>query len=290
MNGIDNIQKRGLDDDKYIITICYDGCGWAFPYMAGVTKRIQEHVREFEHKEGNEKWRGKIELRYAGVSAGACVGLAAALGVSMDDMMNEAMAWVDTCRKCPLKTVGAVIDMCGKFIKDDDVVRELKGFALGVSQYDKNYKIEDGKGDDGFGRGRLSKILKMKSLVFSRFNNKEELTNMIEDTCSLPFLNSWSIKKHYYDGGLSRRFFKLPWKSNEIIRISSFKGKEGADLACSVWMPLFRVIYPYRVDILREMFELGYEEARSILVRYNTVNSCDSCQLAGPVRHVLTST
>ena len=219
------------------ITVCYDGGGWTFPYMAGVTKYMQEHD---EHTSS-----------YCGISAGSCVGLAAALGVPMDTLMSEFMKWAPHCRWCPWLTVRCVRDVCDKMIRithpdvrDGDPVELRRNFAVGVSELGANAWLHQ--------------------VLVKSFPSKEHLVEVMGSACSLPFVNTWGVGRRF-DGGLTARFFLPPWPTDRMIRLSTCNTRRGATHTCETRIPWWRSIVPYDDDRLTRLYHQGYADGPRIL-------------------------
>ena len=114
-----------------VLTLCYDGGGWTFPYLAGVTKRIQENER-----------RKNTKIKYIGISSGACVALAAAIDIPMETLVAHAEEWAKYCKVCPLLTVTAVRSITKTLlsksnVKTIDDLNRKNNFALCVSKRKK---------------------------------------------------------------------------------------------------------------------------------------------------------
>ena len=197
-----------------IVSICYDGGGWTFPYLAGITKYIQQHP----HK--------RIEYKYAGVSSGACVAAAAALDIPMDQLMNESLKWIYVCRFIPWSSVIAVKTMCNRIIDTRDVSLIKDKLAINVT--------------------KVGWFLRPSPFVISRFPNKKEMIRTITNSCAIPLINSLSIRRKYYDGSisLSQRLFKLPWESHLIINLSTYKDRKGATFMTTNNLKIWNSIFP----------------------------------------------
>ncbi len=74
---------------KRIATVNYDGGGWTIPYLIGISAYISDHAEDLSNAD--------TMVKYAGVSAGSCVALASALGVSMDALMEDVISWGYVC-------------------------------------------------------------------------------------------------------------------------------------------------------------------------------------------------
>ena len=219
--------------NEMIVTLSYDGGGWTFPYLAGITKYLQDHPVT------------GVEFRYAGISAGSCVGLAAALGIPMDKFMQECLAWAPWCRWCPLLTVRAVRAICSNLVTTNSAATTLSSFAVNVSALSWP---------------------KLQSVVLSSFGSKAELVGRMGDTCSLPLLNTFSLGQQYYDGGLSTRFFTPPWRSDKVITLSACKLRRGATYTCSVKIPWWRSIVPYSDAGLKRLYDIGYRDGAQVAI------------------------
>ena len=66
---------------EHVATVSYDGGGWTIPYLIGMTAHLQRAVRDFaeDAEDAEATHPPRVVLRFAGVSSGACVALAAAL-------------------------------------------------------------------------------------------------------------------------------------------------------------------------------------------------------------------
>lgn len=240
MNNHLNIKKNS---NKMIVTLQYDGGGWTFPYLAGVTKRIQD-------LEDNCTVANRICFKYAGISSGACVALAAALDIPMDDLMDLAMPWVPWCRAFPWCTGMAVKRITQQILTRYEIttqeIQNMDNFAVGLSEYDGTIK-------------------KYKGIVMSSFSSHNDLTSIMTECCNIPYVNAFALKPcRYYDGGFTQRFFKVPWDSDFNIKLSSCKSRNEATYRCALNIPKYRAIIPYKRVKLLELYELGYKDGETI--------------------------
>lgn len=237
-----------------IITLSYDGGGWTHPYAAGFTKYVQINKHKFPRN---------TQFRYAGISAGSCVGLAAALDIPMDTLFHESLKWSRWCRYCPLLTTRAVRAICNTLVKDDAHAQSLTNFAVNTTTF-------------RFDRRRL----KPTTNVIDRFDDKKHLADIMVGTCSLPLLNHlplpfFTSRPQHYDGGFSGRFFTPPWLASSNmptqskdeqphhmhIKISPWRHRKDATHTPSFNIPWYRLIFPYNTQGLKYLYERGYEEA-----------------------------
>ena len=234
--------------DENVTTVNYDGGGWTIPYLIGVSARLSESESDLTD--------AGVVLKFAGVSAGACVALASALGASMDDLMEDVMKESETCRLCPLLTLRSVRSICDKTIEGDDQARRLESFAVGVT------RVSPGKRFVGDG--------KLKTVVFSKFEGKEDLVEKVVSSCRLPMINTLpsvdGVPYEYIDGNLLTRFIETPWRAHEV-RVSPNSGAAGSDVSCREVVPLPYHIVPYRKDGLRRLYELGKIDGTDVLDR-----------------------
>lgn len=226
-----------------VVTISYDGGGWTVPYLIGITAYLQQHQ---QHPSGR-----MIEIKYTGVSCGACVALAAAMDVSMAELMEECVAWADVCRPCPLMTLHAVRTMCRRMIGGDDRVARLvekNAFAAGVTRVDLGGLVP---------------------VVVSEFEGEAHLIDVVASSCRLPLFNSlppptlthcWVV-----DGILSARFFEPPWESDVVVRVSPSKDRVEADICCQERVPLARFVVPLEEDGLRHLYNLGVADGPALV-------------------------
>ena len=252
-------------------TVCYDGCGWTLPYLIGVTEHLQRE---------RASTLASLDLRYAGVSSGACVALAAALEVPMPELMSELLQWAPTCRRKPWTSAAAVEDICRRIVKDDASVEALERsgrFAVGVSRLEL-----PGRGGEAHSRklalhalhssacdGATASSL-FESVVRSSFGgDKERLVSFLVASCSVPGLTSPAdvplLNGKYLDGALSARFFRLPWRTDATVRLSAFPGRTDADVACRVSTPLLRCFAPPGEAELLRLHELGLEDGPEVV-------------------------
>jgi hypothetical protein len=241
-----------------IATVNYDGGGWTIPYLIGVSAYLSDHVDDLSDAD--------TLVKYAGVSAGSCVALASALGVSMDDLMEDVVSWGDVCRRCPLLTLRAVRAMCEKMILDDEQVRSLtssRSFALGVTRV---FPLE--KDSRRFvGNGKL------KTVVVSSFENKKDLVEKVVSSCRLPMINTLpslnGVPHEYVDGNLLTRFVELPWRDeNDIeVRVSPNRNAEGSDVSYQEKVPLQLHVVPMDEQGLRRMYDAGRKDGIEVLGR-----------------------
>lgn len=218
-----------------IVSICYDGGGWTFPYLAGITKYIQQHPNK------------SIEYKYAGISSGACVAAAAALDIPMDQLMNESLKWIYVCRFIPWSSVMAVKTMCNRIIGDRDVSYLDNKLAINVT--------------------KVGWFLKPTPLILSKFPNKNEMIKTITNSCAIPLVNSLAIKRKYYDGSfsVSNRFFKLPWKSDLVIHLSTYKNRKGATFNTTNDLKIWNSIFPLNTQKFIKLYEKGEEDGKTVL-------------------------
>lgn len=216
------------------VTVLYDGGGWSFVWAAGFTKFLQDH---------KDSLFRDTEFRYAGISAGSCVGLAAALGIPMDRLFEEAAKWARWCRVCPQLTVRAVRDICSRLVADDAAARALAGrFAVNVT------RVEPLR-------------LRAKPNVVDRFQGKRHLVDTMGHTCTIPMINCMAPVSAFYDGGLSTRFFQPPWPTDDVIRVSPWQHRKDATHTPSRRIPLYRAIVPHTPARLKELYDQGYDDA-----------------------------
>lgn len=236
-------------------TLNYDGGGWTIPYLIGISARLSESALDLSDT--------NVTLKYAGVSAGACVALASALGVSMDDLMEDVMKASDVCRPCPLLTLSAVRLICMKMIKDDEQVRRLsdeQSFAVGITRVaplqSKPRFIGDGK---------------LSTVVVSSFESKNDLIEKVVSSCRLPMINTLPRGKphEYIDGNLLTRFIEVPWRNehDREVRVSPNKDAEGSDVSCREIVPLQNHVVPFERDGLMRLYELGKADGYDVLNR-----------------------
>lgn len=235
-----------MEPKRKVITLSYDGGGWTFFYALGFTKYVQEKIATLPN----------IDVRYAGISAGSCVGLAAALGVPMDDLYNEGVKWSKWCRMFPMLATHAIRCMCHKFIKDDATARLLDSFAVNVTSFTPRPRPN----------------------VFSRFISKTHLVNLMTSTCTIPLVNSINLWSGHFDGGFSARFFEPPWESDEIYNISpwshrarpsSLQPKVHPVITPPFKIPWYRLIIPFKEEKLNELSEQGYKDAEAAFAAFD---------------------
>ena len=232
-----------------VTTINYDGGGWTIPYLIGISSRLNN--------------AGKV-LKYAGVSAGACVAIASALGVSMDDLMEDVLKAASECRPYHLRTLSEVERICNKMIKDDEQVRRLtesQSFAVGITRVN----LFDKKTRRFVGDGTFSTV------VVSKFKGKDDLVEKVVSSCRLPMINtllSTTGKPYeYIDGNLLVRFIEVPWEQSNEIRVSSNKDADGSDVSCQEEVPLRNHIIPYDEKDLVRLYEIGKADGYDVLNR-----------------------
>ena len=245
---------------RKIATVSYDGGGWTIPYLIGVSAYLHENRKDIDDSE--------TLVKYAGVSAGSCVALASALGVSMDDLMSEVITWADICRPCPLLTLQAVRFMCNKMIVNEDQVESLNeshSFALGVTRVIP-------------GKMRFKGDGMLRTVVASRFDGKGDLVEKVVSSCRLPMINTLppinGVPYEYIDGNLLTRFIDLPWHSDVEIRVSPNKDAKGSDVSFQEDVPIPRHIVPYDKAGLRRMYDAGKLDGREVVRRMQKI-SCE---------------
>jgi hypothetical protein len=234
----------------------FDGGGWSFPYLLGIG----------EHLQRNES-RGRladlgIDLRYVGVSSGACVALAAALDVPMADVMRESVAWAPVCRRAPWRAVEAVRAICDRFVDGDEAVAELDRagtFAVGLS------RVVENKSCHGERAG-----YRLVPVVHGSFGgSRGRLTEKLVGSCSVPGVTSpLMLPKHLdeIDGVLTERFpSRLPWAAGSVVRLSASPGRRQADVACRESTPLMRCLSPPDEPALQRLRELGLSDGPRVL-------------------------
>ena len=245
------------------VIVCYDGGGWTIPYMIGVTKALQDQQRAFA-TDASDATDATDALdatdassAFVGVSSGACVALAAALGVPMESLLEECIAWARICRACPQLTVTAVRAICvGRLAEHsaDDVTRILKDrFAVGVSRQKKN---------------RSDRVLEPH--VVSCFDSPEDVAAIVAASCTVPYVNTFprwipeeERKLGYIDGVLTMRFFTPPMisaASTRVIRVTSATDRRDADICCPKQTSLLAGIVPPTDRELVELYDLGVAE------------------------------
>lgn len=228
-----------------VVTLSYDGCGWAFPYLAGVTKRVQE-LQE------NEIVKRHVLFKYSGISSGACVALAAALDVDMEELMMDALDWSRWCRLCPWLTCYAVIKIAKNCIDDVFDIKqfnEKKGFALGVLE---------------------RRFLKLKPTVISKFKSMDELQKMVCYGCSIPMVNAIPMSLRYFDIGCCMRFLNIPWTTDLHFKISPWHQNKYANCRpkhslISKWNAFIPLHKQKLVDLYHQGYEDGYHICTEIM-------------------------
>ena len=242
---------------KRIATVNYDGGGWTIPYLIGISAYLSDHADDLSNAD--------TMVKYAGVSAGSCVALASALGVSMDALMEDVISWGDVCRRCPLLTLRAVRAMCEKMILDEQVrsLNSSRSFAVGVTQVDP---IENE-------RRRFVGDGKLKTMVVSRFDNKKDLVEKVVSSCRLPMINTLpplnGVPFKYVDGNLLTRFIDLPWsdENNVEVRVSPNMNAKGSDISYQTKVPLWHHVCPMDRHGLRRMYDAGRMDGVKVLGR-----------------------
>ena len=240
----------------------YDGGGWTIPYMIGVTRAFQDLRIDEE------------STAFVGASSGACVALAAALGVPMESLMSECLAWARTCRVCPQLTVTAVRTICrgrlGERLDLGERLGDIIGgrFAVGVSEVCR-------------GGGGLS-----PRVVSSFRGGAGEVAALVASSCTVPYVNSipgWTPARErdlgFVDGVLTMRFFEVPGVISariggdpRVIRVSAAKDRAGADVRCPIDTSLISSLVPLPEKELIDLYELGVAEGPRLagLLRTNS--------------------
>ena len=234
-------------DTPAVATVCYDGGGWTIPYLIGATRYLQQQQQQQQQHAKNRT------LAYTGVSSGACVALAAALGVPMDDLMDEVVTWARACRQCPWLTVTAVRSICRGHIGGDLPTERSLGllrgrFAVGVSR-----------------PVRLAgRLVGLEPRVLSEFGKHGDgLLDAMAATCTVPYVNtlpSLVPPIDCLDGVLTGRFFEPPWDTDAAVRISASADRREAAVACPEQLSLFDSLVPMSEARLAALFELGAAE------------------------------
>ena len=228
------------------VTVCFDGGGWTIPYLIGAVDGAGLGDRD--------------DVAYAGVSSGACVALAAALGVPMRSLMDDCVAWARVCRPVPALTVNAVRSICRRRVEAlpsrAELLARVDGrLAIGVS-------APPAPPSSGSSRSRLR--LPLESRVVSRFRDGAHVVSVVTASCTVPYVNapppSFAPEPErrlgYLDGVLTARFFPPPW-GGPVVRVSPTRGRACADLACPADTSLLDSIVPLDEDGLEALFELG---------------------------------
>ena len=222
-----------------VVSLCYDGGGWTFPYLAGITKTVVNHP----------KLKRNVNFKFAGSSSGACVALAAALDVPMDLLFKESIKYINLVRFFPMLTVLAVKQLALKFLKDrPDVLRQLEEPKLAINVTKMQYGV-----------------IPRKHIIY-KFNNKTHIVKTAMNTCAVPLINSFALFRRSYDGALTSRFFTLPWKSDLVIKLSSCKVRRDADFCLQAkHIPLYRTIIPYNHQGMEFLFKQGETDGKAVV-------------------------
>lgn len=251
---------------EHVATVSYDGGGWTIPYLIGMTAHLQRAVRDFaeDAEDAEATHPPRVVLRFAGVSSGACVALAAALDIPMDDLMAECLSWAPLCRACPLLTLQAVRAICRRMLGGGDAARASAcvealnrsgRFALGVSRLAARRGLAERLLLPP-GVGRLEPVV-----LGGAFLDEEDLIEAVAASCRLPLLNTLpplgSPPHTLVDGVLASRFFEPPWRSDVIARVSAYPGRAGADICCPEDIPLPGYLVPLEEAGLRRLYDLG---------------------------------
>jgi predicted acylesterase/phospholipase RssA len=229
------------------VAVCYDGGGWTIPYLIGITKALQDDART------------RLDPpAFAGVSSGACVALAAALDVPMEDLLGECLEWARTCRAFPHMSVTAVRAICKRRLavhSDAETSRRLEGrFAVGVSRHTG-----------------LSLVLEPH--VVSSFATAAEVAAVVAASCTVPGVNTLpdlippdERRLGYVDGVLTMRFFAWPAAEQHFeVRVSAATDRKGATIACPVRLPLLSGVYPMPERDLIDLYGLGLADGPKLV-------------------------
>ena len=244
-----------MDQNNYH-RIFFDGGGWTVPYTIGVAYTLQKRVA---HE----------QLRYAGVSAGACVALALALDVPMMKLMYHVLRWSKVCRMNPQTTATAINDICQVLVEDSDL-------SL-ISGPHNSKRLIIGATLAKFGD-------KPVRVVNNELSSIDEVMRTLNMTCSLPFINTNVIELSdegmVIDGVLVNDKGDFARRPDETLhRIScnyKYSDKTDKDIVCSRKLTLSNSIYPMEVDHLKDLFWLGAEEGKELVHLLKTNPSAPS--------------
>lgn len=244
------------------VTFSFDSCGWLYCYHFGVAHWLHQHLMPGVTSESVMKGEFPPGLAFSGSSGGALVSTALATGVDLLELFTYVLEQHEACRRNPRRMFPAAEQALRKF--------EVPGVCKHIA-------------------GRLRVLLTRVSPfppfvmgeVVDRFPDNETCIATLVASCHVPFFAGILPRRvgncYYYDGMMWTATL-VPWRGSwgdRVVKVSS-RGAPLSHIQAPV-MPVWWMVLPPSIDVLRGMFWCGYRDAALYFGHQPVPHSLDCC-------------
>eukprot|EP00010_Vexillifera_abyssalis_P009427 CAMPEP_0201546480 /NCGR_PEP_ID=MMETSP0173_2-20130828/2727_1 /ASSEMBLY_ACC=CAM_ASM_000268 /TAXON_ID=218659 /ORGANISM="Vexillifera sp., Strain DIVA3 564/2" /LENGTH=506 /DNA_ID=CAMNT_0047955133 /DNA_START=3 /DNA_END=1523 /DNA_ORIENTATION=- len=220
--------------------ITFGAAGWLKIYLYGVGKVFQERLC-------------LDKVSFSGASAGALVGTGLLVGADFDRIAEYTYTCVDQCRS----NIGGAFQL--RSYIDKCLENEIpKAERHSQEELELLHKVNDRL------HVSVTELPYFRNVLISAFESRKELLTTLHATCNIPMLGGLPIRGKsawMIDGGATNY---LPTTEATILTVSVFGH---ADISPSKHIPARWAFYPPRESEMRELFQLGYDDAQRWVFR-----------------------